>query len=289
MTKNKKWTQSTPSVFEAFGTLKTTQNLPKPYPKIVILMLVLMAASNLFAQTDSLRNRIGVGVELEKHPYFNGSAIGIEYARKSRGWQNVWLVKGQQVARFGRETRLLQTEWYPKLSEKRYACLGLSVSDGGIFPKYHAAAHLMQNLRGGVEIEGGARYIVVNSAEKAWVLIGGASKYWKNYLFNAKAYFATGANLKGQTFTASARRYAHDEVSFLWLQMGVSRSAQIESINPFMFNDVRLNTRWLQMGVQQQLTKKWSVRSSLNIEQFNVLNRAYQNRILGSLQVNRLF
>jgi YaiO family outer membrane protein len=289
MRKDKKWTKYPPSVFDRFWAGKIPKNCSKPCLKLVAFMLFLIIASNLFAQTDSLRNRIGIGVELEKHPYFNGSAIGVEYARKSKGWQNVWLVKGQQVARFGRETRLLQTEWYPKLGAKRYACLGLSVSDGGVFPKYHGAAHLMQNLRGGVEVEGGARYIVVNSTEKAWVLIGGASKYWKNYLFNAKAYFATGTNLKGQTFTASARRYARDEVSFLWLQMGVSRSAQIESINPFMFNDVRLNTQWLQIGVQQQLTKKWSVRGSLNVEQFNVLNRAYQNRILGSLQVNRLF
>lgn len=275
---------STPSVSSAFFKYYSPVRCVSAW-----IILFSFVTNGVFCQNDSLRSRVSMSIELEKHPYFTGYSTGLEYARKAKDWRNVWLIKAQQAERFGLKSGIIQSEWYPKINKSRYACLGLSVSDGQIFPKYHAAAHLMQNLHGGVEVEGGVRFISVKSNEAAWVFIGGATKYWRNYLFNAKVYVAQGQVLKGQTFTFATRYYMKDEVSYFWLQVGTSRSAQIETINPFMFNDLTLNSQWLQVGVNRQLTPKWVLRSSGHLERFNAANNPFQYRILGSLQIGYLF
>lgn len=250
-------------------------------------VFLLFFTPSLTAQTDSLPNRLSVGYDIEKHPNFDGYLATLEYARKTT--VGTAIAKIQNGSRFNQSSWIGQAELYPKLGKKSYGYASLTLSDGKIFPKFSAAAHWMPLLRRGVELEFGTRFIYVNAEEKAWVGILGVTKYWRNWFFSPKIYLVSGTNLSGQTATLTVRRYSRDDVSYLFLNTGISKTSQTTVYQNLLFNTFQLNARWLQVGVHQKISKHWGIDVSGGFENFEAANGEIKSRKLGSTKLNYIF
>ena len=253
----------------------------------LILTVILLFAERATAQTDSLINRVSIGYDVEKHPYFNGYSATVEYARKTT--MGTALAKLQKSSRFNQVGWAGQAEWYPKLGKKSYGCAALMLSDGKIFPKLSAAAHWMPILRGGVELEFGARFIAVNAEEKAWLGIFGATKYWRNWFFNPKLYVASGTLINGQTATLTIRRYNKDDASYLFLNTGISKTNQPTVYPNLLFNTFQFNARWLQAGIHQKISTHWAIDLAGGFENFESSNAEVKNRWMGNTKLSFIF
>jgi YaiO family outer membrane protein len=254
----------------------------------IVLFCFLIVPLSLIAQNDSLSNRVSMGLDVEKHPYFNGYLTSVEWAH----WQkrSTTLLKVYQGSRFGQVGRGAQAEIYPKFDAKNYGNFGLSVSDGVIYPTIHAAAHWMHQLNGGVEWEIGARYIWIQQDKQNIGLgIAGITKYWQHYLFNLKIYVVKGQDLAGQTYTFTTRRYAKDGASYFRATLGMSQTQQSNVYNSLLFNDFRTGTQWLQMGWHQQFNPYWSGELGVHLEKFGNDNVGTLQRQTVNLKINKLF
>jgi YaiO family outer membrane protein len=253
-----------------------------------LCMLLLISPFDSIAQNDSLPNRLSVGLEVEKHPYFNGYLTNIEWAHLQK--RSTTLLKIYQGNRFGQIGRGAQVEIYPKFNQKNYGNFGLSVSDGVIYPTVHAAAHWMHQLNGGVEWEIGARYIwIQQEKQNVWLGVGGITKYWKNYLFNLKIYAVKGQDLAGQTYTFTMRCYTKNGLNYFRAMTGMAQTQQGNIYNSLLFNDFRTGTQWFQLGWYQQFNKYWSGEIGVHFEQFGNDNIGTLQRQTIQLKINKLF
>ncbi len=252
-----------------------------------IVILLFAQSVSVTAQTDSLINRISIGYDMEKHPYFKGYSAMLEYARKTT--HGTALAKLQKSSRFNQIGWAGQAEWYPKLGKKSYGYVAFMLSDGKIFPKRSIAAHWMPILRGGVELELGARFITVNAEEKAWLGIFGVTKYWRNWFFNPKLYIANGSDIKAQTATFTIRRYNKDDTSYLFLNTGISKTNQPTLYQNLLFNTFQLNARWLQAGIHQKISTHWAMDFAGGFENFETSNTEVKTRWLGNTKLSFIF
>jgi YaiO family outer membrane protein len=254
----------------------------------ILLFCFVISPLYSIAQNDSLPNRLSVSWEGEKHPYFKGYGTSVEWARWHK--RHTTSLKMYQGSRFGQIGRGVQVETYPKFNDKNYGNLGLSVSDGAIYPTVHAAAHWMHQLDGGVEWELGARYIWIQQDKQNIGLgVGGITKYWKRYLFNLKIYAVKGVDLAGQTYAFTMRRYAKDGASYFRVMAGMAQTQQGNVYNSLLFNDFRTGTKWCQIGWHQQFNKYWSSEMGIHLEQFGNDNIGTLQRQTVHLKINKLF
>ena len=253
-----------------------------------IFVMLTISPLHSIAQNDSLPNRLSTGLEVEKHPYFIGYLTNVEWAHWHKRYTS--LLRIYQGSRFEQIGRGAQVEIYPKFNAKNYGNVGLSVSDGAIYPTVHAAAHWMHQLNGGVESELGARYIwIQQEKQNIWLGIGGITKYWKNYLFNLKIYAVKGQALAGQTYTFTVRRYTKNGLNYFRAMAGMAQTQQGNVYNSLLFNDFRTGTQWFQLGWYQQFNPQWSGEIGVHLEKFGNDNIGTLQRQTIQLKINKLF
>ena len=103
--------------------------------------------------------------------------------------------------RFNQEAIQLEADAYPHISKTfySYVSLGYSGSDNGVFPQWRGGFSLYANLPKSFEGELGVRYLQF-SGTPTWTYTSYIGKYYKSWLFGARAY-VTPSNFTG---TASA-------------------------------------------------------------------------------------
>lgn len=139
-----------------------------------------------------------------KRPVANTTVIGrVNFAERwgNTGWQ-------------------AEVDAYPRVAKKIYAYTSVGAAPMAVvFPKWRAGASLYFNLPGGVELEGGARYLYFS--EDIWVLTAGVGKYLGNWLFLGRSFLSLRNNFgANHSYAVTARYYFPSGKDYIWGQLG---------------------------------------------------------------------
>lgn len=136
--------------------------------------------------------------------------------------------------RFAENGVQYEIEAYPRISKTFYTYMGLGYSDKiGVFPHWRGGFSLYINLPKSYEGELGVRYLKF-SGDPVWVYTGYLGKYYKSWLFGARAYITPSTFTKtvSASYNLSARYYygsADDVIGFV-LGYGISPDDRYNAI-----------------------------------------------------------
>lgn len=107
--------------------------------------------------------------------------------------------------RSGTSGQQVDLEYYPRLG-RGYMYLEYGYSpDARLYPRHRGAVDLVQPVGRGFELSGGYRRL--GFARPVNLYTGSLGKYYRQWLFTARGYGATGSNDVSETAQFSARRY----------------------------------------------------------------------------------
>ena len=127
-----------------------------------------------------------------------------------------------------------ELESYPRISKTFYSYISAGYSDNvGVFPQWRGGFSLYINLPKSYEADLGVRYLKF-SGDPTWIYTVYLGKYYKSWLFGARAYVTPGTftNTVSSSYTASARYYygGADDLFGINIGYGISPDDRFNSI-----------------------------------------------------------
>lgn len=201
------------------------------------------ALSNLIKDKIA-KNRIGIKYEyvgFDKRFSDPWQFLSIDYTRETE----IGSIAGRinYANRFARSGLQYELESYPRFSKTFYGYLNLGYSDEvGVFPKWRAGASLYANLPASFEAEAGFRYLYFSS--DVFIYTGYIGKYYKNFLFGARAYITPHVDYISHAYSIMGRYYYKTVEDFISLSVGTGISPDdrqniIQLSNPYKLKTYR--------------------------------------------------
>ena len=148
-------------------------------------------------------------------PQFQNS-FGGEY-RYSQGSLHLRL---NYAYRFEENALQLESDWYPKLSEKSYAYLNYGYSKSNLFPEHRAGLEYFTNLPRSWEASLGARFLSFQE-NKVSILTASGGYYYGNYYSSLRAFIVPKEQGKpGFSAALRTRRYLKTAFQYLDVELG---------------------------------------------------------------------
>lgn len=166
------------------------------------------------------KNTIGITYDYTyfSHQFPNPwQLVSLDYTRHTqRGSATARLSYANRYAASGLQ---MEVDAYPKINRNFYAYLNFAYSaDMPIFPNYRAGLSLFAKLPKGFEVDGGFRYLYFNDPTLIYTF--SASKYLRQFWFNARTYLSPGADRINQSYLLSARMYTKEDRDFFTFSLG---------------------------------------------------------------------
>ena len=128
-------------------------------------------------------------------------------------------VRATRAQRFGYQDDQFEFEMYPRFRPGTYAYVAGAYSpDAILFPEYRYAVDLYQSLGGGFEGSAGFRRLGFGSGVDIYV--GSLSKYYDNWLFTWRTFFAPDAIGTSRSYHGAVRRYIGEAGASIGLRYG---------------------------------------------------------------------
>lgn len=229
---------------------------------------------------NAVKNRIGVSydfVTFDKQFTDPWHMVSVDYGRNT-GIGSI-IGRFNYANRFASNGYQYELEAYPRISNTFYSYVGLAYSDNiGVFPHWRGGFSLYANLPKSYEAELGVRYLKF-SGDPTYVYTGYIGKYYKSWLFGARAYItpSTFTSTVSSSYNLSARYYYASADDMLGFNVGYG-------VSP----DDRLNVIQLN-GVQQLTSYKAGFVFRKKFSKFNVLtvdgswlNQEYLPKTIGN-------
>ncbi len=125
--------------------------------------------------------------------------------------------------RFNENALQFEVESYPHISKTFYSYInaGYTGNNNGVFPQWRGAFSLYANLPKSYEAEMGVRYLQFGNSP-TWLYTAYAGKYYKNWLFGARAYIIPSnyTSKAGVSYSAMARYYFGGAYDFIGISAG---------------------------------------------------------------------
>ena len=148
-------------------------------------------------------------------PQFQNS-VGGEY-RYPKGSLHLRL---NYAYRFEEDALQVESDWYPKLSEKSYAYLNYGYSESTLFPTHRAGLEYFTNLPRSWEASLGGRYLSFKE-NKVSILTASGGYYYGNYYSSLRGFLVPKSEGKpGFSASFRTRRYLKTAFQYLDLEMG---------------------------------------------------------------------
>ncbi len=164
--------------------------------------------------------------------------------------------------RFKEDAVQVEVDAYPHISKTfySYVSMGYCASDNGVFPQWRGGFSLYANLPKSFEAELGLRYLKF-SGTPTWIFTGNLGKYYKSWLFGARAYITPSdyTSSVSASYSLSATYYIDTADDLVGGSIGYGLSP-----------DDRYNA--VQIGLYKMTTYKASVFYKKKISRMNVLS-----------------
>lgn len=172
-----------------------------------------------------------------------------------------------------------ELESYPRISKTFYSYISAGYSDNvGVFPQWRGGFSLYINLPKSYEADLGVRYLKF-SGDPTWIYTGYLGKYYKSWLFGARAYVTPGAftNTVSASYTASARYYYGSADDMFGINVGYGISPDDR------FNSIQIDSKIRLVSYKAGLSfkKKVSKSSVLSIDG-SWFNQEYLPQVIGN-------
>lgn len=223
------------------------------------------------------KNRIGVKydrVSFDKQFPDPWQLVSIDYTRQTR--VGAFTARVNYANRFKTDGLQYEVEAYPIFSRTFYGYVNFAYSDNvGVFPQRKAGASLYANLPAAFEAEAGVRYLYFSSDVMAYTLYAG--KYYKSFLFGARAFITPINGNRAQAYNLTARYYYGGIDDYVGLNLGTGISPDDRRINIQLDNVYRLRSYTAEVLFRHAIRK-------LNIITANVsvLNQEYLPNMVGN-------
>lgn len=169
-------------------------------------------------------NRVGISYDFthfDKQFSDPWHMASLDYGRRTKA--GTFAFRLNYGNRFTRNGLQYEADFYPRINKTFYAYLSFGYSsDVGVFPKYRGGFSLYANLPKSFEAEVGTRYLYFS--DPTWIYTVYLGKYYRNFLFGARAYLTPSENNISQSYNASARYYYGGTEDFLHLNIGTGIS-----------------------------------------------------------------
>jgi len=229
---------------------------------------------------NAVKNRIGVSydfVTFDKQFSDPWHLVSVDYGRTTGIGSIIGRVT--YANRFKTDGYQYELEAYPRISNTFYSYVGLAYSDNvGVFPAWRGGFSLYANLPKSYEAELGFRYLKF-SGDPTWIYTGYLGKYYKSWLFGARAYItpSTFTSTVSSSYNLSARYYYASADDMLGFNIGYGISPDDR------FNAIQLN------GLVNLISYKAGINFRKKVSRFNVFtidgnwfNQEYLPKTIGN-------
>lgn len=197
---------------------------------------------------SSSKNKIGITydyVTFDKQFSDPWHLVSVDYGRTTSFGSVIGRVN--YANRFKENGLQFEAEAYPRISKMFYSYVNLGYSDNvGVFPQWRGGLSLYANLPKSFEGEIGVRYLKFTGSP-TWIYTTYLGKYYKSWLFSARAYITPSDYTKtvSASYNASARYYygSADDLVGATIGYGISpddRSNAIQLDNPVKLTSYRV-------------------------------------------------
>lgn len=132
-----------------------------------------------------------------------------------------------------------EVESYPHIANGVYSYVSIAYSDDvGVFPKYRGGFSLYASLPKSFEGEVGFRYLQFSDA--TWIYTGALGKYYRSWLFTARAYVTPGESAISHSYNLTARYYYGGADDFFGATIGRGISPDETQANLLLNTTYRL-------------------------------------------------
>ena len=175
-------------------------------------------------------------------PQFQNT-LGVEY-RYPKGTLHL---RANYAYRFEEDALQLESDWYPKFSDKAYAYLNYGFSGGNLFPAHRAGFEYFTNLPRSWEASLGARYLSFDQ-NQVTILTSSAGYYFGNYYSSLRTFIVPKKQGKpGFSAAFRTRRYLATAFQYLEAELGAGYDTNFQQ--QFLNGELASQT---QLFIQQQ-------------------------------------
>ncbi|MTK52832.1 YaiO family outer membrane beta-barrel protein [Paludibacter sp.] len=223
----------------------------------------------------------GYGDYLHKSPW---QIINVDYTR----FTSLGSITGRvnYGKRFGNTAFQAEIDAYPHIMKGLYAYTNLGLSDvSSVFPHYRAGASLYATLPKSFELELGFRYL--NFSNSTWIYVGGLSKYYKSFLFNARVTLVPGNHNISHSYTGTVRYYVGGADDYFYGNIGYGLSPDdANAVLAYNNGNVKLISKSATLGLKRSIKKLnvFSISASLLNQEYHVGQKGNQVEISVSYQ-----
>ena len=163
-------------------------------------------------------------------------SIGFNYAIDAFAEQKPWQYTSFQYSRrtpygpafarlnytyrFEQGGTQVEFDFYPRISDGKYAYLNYGISNNALFPKHRIGGEFFSGLPVGFEGSLGFRYLSFSSGSSIVIYTGTLGYYWGNYWFSFRPYITPGDNGTSKSASLTIRYFLSDAEDYFSLRFG---------------------------------------------------------------------
>ncbi|MEI6349272.1 MAG: YaiO family outer membrane beta-barrel protein [Bacteroidota bacterium] len=186
-----------------------------------------------------------------------------------------------------------ELEAYPRITKTDYLYLEYGYSPSRIFPKNRVGLELFHAFPYKFEASAGFRYLNYPNTQgnpDIWVYTGSISKYYKNYLFILRGYFAPKDNIRySESYNFTTRRYFKNPLNYVFATVshGISPDNQYQS--SLVLTSNKLYSNMIKIGGQKMLNSRWYLSSEIGYQYQEYLQSNYRDILNFQIKIGVFF
>ncbi|MDM8161854.1 YaiO family outer membrane beta-barrel protein [Labilibaculum sp. K2S] len=223
------------------------------------------------------------GDYLHKSPWH---IIAVDYSRYA-GIGSV-IARLNYGNRFGNKAFQFEMDAYPRLFKNLSAYVNFGISDqSAVFPRHRAGMSLYASLPHSYEAEAGFRFL--HFSNSTWIYVGSVSKYYKNFLFNARVYIVPDKQKISHSYSFTTRYYFGGADDYWKFGVGYGLSPDDAGSAQSFASDYRLRSVQFSAGYRKSITKFDVISLSMSVINQEFRKDTFGNRINTSVTYIRKF
>ena len=157
------------------------------------------------------------------------------------------LLRANYAYRFEENALQIESDWYPKLSDKAYLYVNYGYSGTELFPTHRAGLEYFTNLPNAWEASLGARYLSF-AESNVGIYTASTGYYYGNYYSSFRAFFVPKEQGRpGISASIKTRKYLKTAFQYLDLELGAGYDTEFQQ--QFLNGSIATQT---QLYIQQQ-------------------------------------